>query len=46
MDTLLMMYNYEKEPCCRIKPGYGKIVNIEYNGVIAIKQGDIFLFEK
>src|SRR6476620_2894679 len=45
-DTLLMMYNYEKEPCCRTKPGHGKIVNIEYNGVIAIKQGDIFLFEK
>jgi hypothetical protein len=45
-DTLLMKYDFKKEPCCRMKPGYGKITEIKFNGAVAEKQGDTFLLPK
>ena len=45
-DTLLITYGYVKAPCCRIAPGYGKILGIKYNGVTAKRQGDIFQLPK
>jgi hypothetical protein len=45
-DTLLMSYDYKNAPCCARRKGYGKIREIRFNGVVAEKQGDIYLLAK
>ena len=46
IDTLLLNYNLVKIKCCKEYGGYGKITGINFNGIMAKKQGDVFLFEK
>jgi hypothetical protein len=46
VDTLLMKYDYVKVKCCKMASGYGKIQGIKFNGVLAKKAGDTFIFEK
>lgn len=45
-DTLLMSYDFVKTKCCKTAAGYGKVAGIKYNGVIANKEGDTFIFKK
>jgi len=45
-DTLLMKYDFVKSRCCKAGHGYGKILEIKLNGIVAKKQGDIFVLEK
>lgn len=45
-DTMLMSYDFVKTKCCKTAKGYGKVVGIKYNGAVANKLGDIFIFKK
>ena len=45
-DTLFMKYKFKKSTCCRTGTGYGRITEIRFNGIVAKKQDDVFIFEK
>jgi hypothetical protein len=45
-DTLLMSYDFIKEKCCKDSRRYGKLLSITYNGIVAAKNGDTYLFKK
>ena len=46
-DTLLMSYHFVKEKCCNYSSrGFGKLFSIKYNGVVAPKSGETYLFKK
>ena len=46
IDTLIINFTRAANDCCTSAGGYGKIVSIRYNGKLAQKSGDNYLFEK
>ena len=46
IDTLIITYAYDQKECCDNFGGYGKIVSIKYNNLLAAKDVDIYKFEK
>jgi len=46
IDTLVISYIREQSDCCNNYGGYGKIVSLKYNGLVAIKDGTNYKFEK
>jgi hypothetical protein len=45
IDTVIMSYNYKNSNCCEPK-GYGVPANLKFNGNVAVKDGEVYLFEK
>ena len=46
-DTILVNYEYLKSKCCEYSlSGYGQIKNMQYNGTMAAKVGENYIFEK
>jgi hypothetical protein len=47
IDTLSMTYEYVKSKCCNYtEKGYGQIRGIIFNGILATKEGDNYIFYK
>ena len=45
-DTLLLNYNFSKSNCCSTSGGFGSLEGIKYNGVVANKNGEVYVFKK
>ena len=46
IDTLVIDFIRQRNECCTVYGGYGKIGAIKYNGKVAGKVGEIFRLEK
>ncbi len=46
-DTIIVNYEYIKSKCCEYSlSGYGQIKHMQYNGTMAAKLGENYIFEK
>ncbi len=44
-DTINIKFDFSNNNCCP-GHGYGRIMEVKYNGFTATKEGDVYLFEK